>query len=91
MTIVLSEKTPKARKDYNCDAADWLINSGIIYEGQLSFSELRAVAIAKRKKWKILKGETYLYQANIWEGDFCTFKAIPAIHDICIKHDLYRE
>ena len=91
MTTVLSDRTPKARKDYACEAAHWLTESGIIYEGQLTFSELRAVVIAKRKKWKILKGEIYCYQANIWDGDFCTFRAIPAIHEICLKHDLYHE
>jgi hypothetical protein len=89
MSVVLSETHPIAQKDYPCDASHWLHECDGLYG--LSMSEKRAIVKAKRNGWKIKKGERYVKQANIWCGDFCQFRAIPAIHDICLKHDLYDE
>lgn len=88
MVRFISEFKPIARKAHRCDASAWLSNVG--YEG-LTFSELRAVVKARANRWKIQKGETYIRQTLESDGDLYTFKAIPAIHEICIKYDYYRE
>lgn len=90
MIELISETTPKARKQYSCDASvwlnqdDWWRNSG-----KLSFTELREIAKAKANNWKIQVGDVYLNQVNKQDGDLMTFRAIPAIHKICLNHNVY--
>ena len=88
MDTLLTNKKPKARKVYHCMAWDWLEQAWPLGE-HLTFSEMREVVKAKRNKYRIKKGEQYLYQTGIQDGDLVTFRAIPAIHDICIKYDFY--
>ena len=88
MVTVLSESEPTARKPHYCDACDWLCNYGWNGMG-LSFSEMRDVAKAKANKWHIVKGQKYLRQNNVQDGELRTFKAIPEIHAICLAHDYY--
>lgn len=89
MTL-LSETTPVARKNYSCDASVWVCNYGWNGMG-LSFSELRSIARARHNKWRIIKGDKYVRQGNIQDGEFRTFKAIPEIHEICLKHNYYQD
>ncbi len=88
---VLSEGTHTAKKEHPCNACEWLIEYGLssLKELNLTLSEYRAIAKAKSNGWKIKKGERYFKQAQIFEGDFCVFKAIPEINDICTKHNIY--
>jgi hypothetical protein len=88
MVKVLSESEPVAKKAHDCDACTWVMNSGWNGMG-LSFAELRSIAKAKRNKWRVVKGQKYLRQTNVQSGDIFTFKAIPAIHAICLAHDYY--
>lgn len=88
MITVLSESKPVARKEHNCDACNWILNTGIDGMG-FSISEKRAIVKARRNKWKITKGQKYIRQSNIKDGDLYTFKAIPELHELCLKHDLY--
>ena len=89
MITVLSESNPKARKHHTCDACIWLLN-GDGWNGMgFSISELRSISRAKRNKWKIVPGQKYLRQNNIYDGELYTFKAIPEIDAICKNHDLY--
>jgi len=88
MIEMLSNNTLVARKEYCCDASDWLLNEGINGFG-FSFAELREIVIARRNGWKIKKGEKYIRQRGKYDGDLYTFKAIPAIHKICLKYNLY--
>lgn len=85
---VLKESTPTARVDHDCMASDFILNQGIDGFGY-TFSEFRAIAKAKKSNFKILKGDKYMKQTNKQHGDIYTFKAIPAMHDICVKYDLY--
>lgn len=89
MIETLSETNPKARKDHYCMACEWLLNEGEWY--RFSFAEKRKIVKAKRNQWKIKKGETYINQRNIFDGSIYTYKAITAIHDICIKHDIFAD
>ena len=85
---VLSESNPVARKEHDCCASDFILSTGISGFGY-SFAELRVIAKAKANGYKIQKGERYLRQGNVCDGELYTFKAIPAMHDICIRHGLY--
>lgn len=93
MSNVIGETTyPKARKDYRCMASEWITNGDLaetVYH--CSYAEKRAIVRAKRNGWKIKKGERYLRQCIVWEGRLETFRAIPAMHEICLKQDLYQE
>ena len=91
MSIILSEEYHIARKDHNCNACEYILNDDISRRGGYTIKEMREIIKAKRKGYKILKGEKYLKQVGIMDGDFYVYKAIPEIHDICIEHDLFRE
>ncbi len=87
---VLSESTPTARKSHNCDACDFILNGGISGFGY-SFAELRLIAKAKKNNFNIVKGQKYINQNNKCMGDIYTFKAIPEMHELCLKYELYDE
>ena len=88
--ILLKQKIHKARKQYDCMACDWLFNMGIRESGiKFTFSEYRSIIKAKQNNHKIQVGENYLYQFNVDGGDNWSFRAIPEIHKICLKYDLY--
>jgi hypothetical protein len=89
MTEIIEQTEPIARKDHDCMACEWLVNSDII--DYLTFSEKRAVVRAKRNGWKIKKGQQYIRQFNKGCGEVWVFKAIPEIHDICLEYDLYED
>ena len=55
----------------------------------LTTAELRSVAKAKANNWHIVKGGKYIKSVAVENGEFATFKAIPEIHEICRKHNLY--
>jgi len=93
MNTQIGETTyPIARKIYNCDACDWIVN-GDLYETFhcCTWEEKKDIIRARRNKWRIHPGQKYLRQAMKWEGEMTTFKAIPEMHDICVKYDLYQE
>lgn len=85
----LSETQPFAKKEHDCDACEWLNNSGYTNEEDLTPDEWKSYQLAKSNGFKIKKGESYIRQNNKFDGEIYTFKAIPAIHDICIKYDFY--
>lgn len=86
---VLSETCPTARKEHKCGACEWLNNSGYANEEDLTNEEWEAYKLAEENNFKIKKGEKYIRQNNKFDGEIYTFKAIPAIHEICFKYDLY--
>lgn len=88
---LLSDRRPKAKKEIFCNASEYIENCGILHEKILSFSEYRDFAKAKKNEFMVQVGERYVYQASTCDGDFCVFKAIESLHEICLKHDLYAE
>lgn len=87
--IILSESTPIAAKDHRCSACDWL--SEVLHDYEFTFAERREIVKARKNGWMIKKGEEYIVQNNVDCGEFYVFKAIPAIHDICLNYNLYEE
>ena len=86
---VLSETTPVARKEHDCLACDWAMASGYNTPEDLTGDEWNCWLAAKENGFKIKKGQKYVRQNNKSYGDMYTFTAIPAIHNICLKYDLY--
>ena len=90
----ISESEPVARKNYGCDACVWLTEydwKELISLG-LTFAERRAVIKARQNGWRIMKGEKHL-QATIigCENEIISWRAIPEIHAICLKYDIYED
>jgi hypothetical protein len=89
MNTIIHESKQKARKNYPCDACNFLFEMD--NADTLTFTEKRAVVKARSNK-NILKGQEYVRQFNCDDsGNAWTFRAIPEIHEICMKLKLYYE
>ncbi|MBL4833607.1 MAG: hypothetical protein JKY26_06485 [Pseudomonas sp.] len=90
MTTLLRESRPVARKEYECDAAEWYINSNL---GRHDFEpeDWAIIEKASAERFKILPGLPYVRQSGIYEGELCTFKARIDMHGICLKYEIYEE
>lgn len=86
----ISDTIRTARNDHNSDCYEYLDESDYMHYG-LTFTEYRQVITAKRKGWKILKGEKYIDRFGTWEGEICKQKIIPEIDHILHKYDMYQE
>ena len=80
------ETQPTARKDYHCDASEWLSNFD---DSDFDAQDLAIINLARSENNKILKGTKYIKVTGKYEGDFCTFRAKPELNAICIKYDIY--
>ena len=89
MPDVIATRYPVARKSYRCDACEWL--RGALGAVDFTFAELRLIVQARRNGWMIQPGQMYVLCIQKVDGDFCVFRAIPAIDDLCHKYDLYQE
>lgn len=83
----------RAQKEYECIASLWIADIQRYWlNDMLTFSEKRAYIIAKRNGFRILPGETYVKQVQITDdGDLFTYRAIPAMNDICYKYHFFEE
>lgn len=93
MCMLISESRPKAKKVHDCMAYEWLDNSGDISDliNLMTFSEKRAIVIARRNHGKILPGQEYVRQFMDWDGEKGTYRAIPKIHAICSKYNVFED
>lgn len=89
MNTVFTTKTVKARKQHDCMASKRIRESG--FDQELDGEELAEYTKAKERGFKIQVGEENIYQTGIYESDFYTYRAIPAISDICFKYDLFED
>jgi hypothetical protein len=85
---VVETRYQKAKKDYVCNACEWLFELESI---DFTVAEYEAMAKAKHNKHMIKKGQKYLRQVITCGGDMMIFKAIPEIHSICLKYNLYQD
>ena len=85
---VFKNKIVIARKQHDCCACE-MISNGDDPEDWMEVDELIAWLKAKEKGFKINQGEQHVYQSGVYSGDFYTYRAIPEIHDICVKYDMF--
>lgn len=91
-SIIETKLINRAMKDYECVACLWIENmcrNDII--DTLTFSELRSYARAKANGFKILKGQPYIREPMVCDGDFFVQRCIPEIRAINIKYDIWGE
>lgn len=85
---VSTQTEPVASKDYHCDAAHWILNSG--YEEQdYEPEDWKAIKKAESEGWRILKGTPYICVRGKFDGEFCTYRARKDLNDICLKYELF--
>ncbi len=87
MCDLISEKILTARKDHDCMAYAWIDNFCDLED--LTPDEKQLYLKAKENKGLIKKGEKYVRQCLNDGGRLFTFKAIPELHNICLKYDMY--
>lgn len=80
---------PIASKDYVCEACEWLNNYPDVV-AEMTFREKRSVVRARKVGWLIKKGERYIRDRGILDGEFYTFRARPDINNLCHKYEVYQ-
>ena len=86
---VATDTQPVARKDYHCQASDWINN--MMVRNDLTSDEREAYEKAEAEGWKILKGTKYIKTDGFWDGEPSVFRARPDMDAICKKYELYQE
>ena len=91
MIELISVSEHVARKQYTCNACEWVDNVLLEYrhEYDLTCAELREIVKARRNNWQIVPGQRYIREVQKYEGELLVWRAIPAIHAICLKYDIY--
>ena len=83
----LRNEEPIARKDYWCDASEYVRES--LSQTEFTYAEYREIVKAKRQGWKIKAGQKYVKQVQSDGGEIITYRAIPTMNDLCYKYDLF--
>lgn len=83
----LRSEEPIARKEYWCDASEYVRES--LSQTEFTYAEYREIVKAKRQGWKIKAGQKYVKQVQSDGGEIITYRAIPAMNDLCYKYDLF--
>ena len=81
---------PVARKEYTCQAWDWINNSGL-GENEYDPEDWLIIEKARAENFKILKGTKYVCCRGKYDGEFTTFRARLDLHNICLEHELYED
>lgn len=100
MHRVLRSGLVKARKKHRSDAGcnfDFAIGDDGGYNVAefkalgMTDEEIESIKDARSRKFGIQPGEVYYSQTGVYDGELYSFCAPAAIHDICVKYDLYQE
>lgn len=89
MIKVISQSTPIARKQHVCDACQFVLDA--IGAVPFTISDLRKIVKAKRQDYMIQPGQQYIRQFNTDGSDTWTYRALPEMHDLCLRLDLFPE
>lgn len=81
---------PVARKDYHCQASDWVERAGL-EEADYSAEDWATIEKARAENWAIKKGTQYTKTEGKWEGEFSVFRARLDLDAICQKYGIYQE
>lgn len=79
---------PVARKDYHCQASDWIVNAGLD-ERDYEAEDWAVIEKAKAEGFQIKKGTKYLKVSGKFDGEFQVFRAREELEAICQKYELY--
>lgn len=82
------EIKPIAKKDYCCDASDYISEMD---DCDFCSDDIEVIEKARVEGNKILKGTKYIKISGKWDGEFAVFRARPDLDEICRKNNLYRE
>ena len=85
---VFKNKIVTARKEHDCSACE-MISNGDNPEDWMEVDELIVYLKVKEKGFKINPGDRYIFQTGVYDGELYTYRAIPEIHDICVKYDIF--
>lgn len=92
--ILREQIVKRAKQRHECNATLFLFAGMNLREliGTIkpTFSEAKIIIKAHESPY-IEKGESYLKQIGIYDGEFHVTKSRKAIHDICVKYALYFE
>jgi hypothetical protein len=92
MKLIRERITKKARKEYYCMAC-MLIREVVgipnVLEMPLERSEIESLIQAGLNHFQIKVGEPVLRKTFVDNGKIKSFTAIPEVHAICIKYNLY--
>lgn len=101
MIEVLTDEIRTARKEYSCDASEYVrewVSEGMYVpgrhigeSGKVKFSDLRKIAAARSEGYKILKGSKYKYQRNKYDGDIYSFRGRIDMTEMCHRYKLWPE
>jgi len=75
-----------ARRDYNCEAWEWIDNSDL---EDATDEQIKIIEQARKEGCKILKGTLYRKTRGIFEGVFCTYRSRIDLDNICKELELY--
>lgn len=85
MIQVIHDEIYRARKKYKCNAYYEALN----YYDDLLLEEQAQVDLMRIKKGFIEVGDLYVRQFNTDGSSVWTYKASVAMHNICIKYNLF--
>jgi len=88
---VSTETHPVARKDYHCQASDWIDNTLGWGEEDYDEDDRAVIKKALSEGCRIISGTKYLKVSGRYDGEFTTFRAREDLHAICEKYDLYED
>lgn len=92
MSKLLYEKIVKARGTYYCDAARFMFEAIYNNDAQVTAEDFEVFMKHKNNNFVIKRGSHYLLQKLVNDcHKFYEFRAIPEIHDMCIKYGFYNE
>ena len=80
--------TPVAKKEYHCEASDWIDNCGG-GEGDFEPEDWAVIQNALAENNKILIGTRYIKTHGKFDGEFSTYRCREDLNSICVKYDLY--
>ncbi len=89
MGRVISTTTQKANKDYNCDACYWWNKAGFGLDECESIEQMVVFETAEKEGFKILRGQKYIKQIGINDGELCVYRARIDMNDICHQLDVF--
>lgn len=86
-------KTPKnlpiADQDYPCMACEWVDAEYSDLIGGMTKKEVLQYDRARKNGFMIKKNEKYIDWHGFWDGEPHDFRAIPEIHAICKRLNIY--